>query len=224
MCRPGPHVGLERGAERERVRVAGSEARLEHPGALEEVVRSISQVNPMPPSTCTAVRPLAIRRRRRAASRCSPRSRCRRRGRRRRSRRPRRSRSRASSTRTYMSASRCLTAWNEPIGTPNWCRSSAYADATSSAPCATPTSCAAASTVPAGATAGHPPARRAGAVRQVGTRASASADRAARRPRARGAPTRERLDAVVVEDEDESLSAACSMTNGARGPRCGRCR
>ena len=33
------HVGLERGAQRERVRVAGPEARLEHPRPLEEVVR-----------------------------------------------------------------------------------------------------------------------------------------------------------------------------------------
>ncbi len=45
---------------------------------------------------------------------------------------------RATSDRTSMSAHMCLTAWNEPMGLPNCCRSLAYATANSSAATSVP--------------------------------------------------------------------------------------
>ena len=45
----------------------------------------------------------------------------------------------APSTRTRASASRCCTAWNEPIATPNWRRSRAYSHVVSSAASMVPT-------------------------------------------------------------------------------------
>ena len=86
----------------------------------------MSQVKPMPPRTWTAARAVGdaglageeLRGGRRAVGVAGAADR-------RRRPRPRRSAARASSTRTYMSASRCLIAWNDPIGTPNCSRSSA---------------------------------------------------------------------------------------------------
>ena len=55
---------------------------------------------------------------------------------------------RACSRSTSMSASRCLTAWNEPMGLPNCSRFLAYSTATSSMCCAAPTCSTASSAAP----------------------------------------------------------------------------
>ena len=55
---------------------------------------------------------------------------------------------RMPSTSTSMSAQRCLTAWNDPIGRPNCTRSFAYSTAISSARAAPPSKSAAAKVAP----------------------------------------------------------------------------
>ena len=200
----------------------------EHPRALEEVVRRHLPGEAHAAEDLHRGAPVGdARPRRRAASPCSRRSW---------RRRPRSSSKiaaaayvalRASSTRTYMSASRCLTAWNEPIGTPNCWRSSAYADATSSAPCATPTSCAAASTVPTsrnGSASSGPPIVLAARKVAKGERRGERIERFAGRSDPASADAANDVTPVVVEHEDDvALGGVLDDEGCARRRRERRC-
>src|SRR5262245_1734093 len=100
--------------------------------------RSFSQVNPSPPNSCTPWRatsrwqsPAAALAReaasvRRSSSSASVSA-------------AKWTSARARSMATYMSTAMCLTAWNDPIGTPNWCRSFTWPSTMSSTRCDAPT-------------------------------------------------------------------------------------
>ncbi len=90
-------------------------------------------------------------------------------------RRPRRGRVRRTDTphgparsATYMSTALCLTAWNEPIGTPNWWRSLTYSTVMSRMRCDAPTVGIAQPSVASATARSMPPATSAAAETPVG--------------------------------------------------------
>ncbi len=191
---------------------------------LRYMCASCSHVKPIPPSTCTqslafskaasSARAIAVAAAKDAAEPSSS------------ARAASQAAARASSTRQSMSAHRCFTPWNCPMGRPNWTRSLAYAAAVSTHHCATPTSSAAASAAVRSSTASPvTPSRQASASTRRPSTSTSATRRVASTLVSSRRVTRESARSIATQRTSSptrhgatSRSARCAPTTGRTTP------